>query len=139
MHRLGTERRQIDDGQSPMAECDAGVVVTPEAVGIGAAVDNRVGHRFHRRLWRTGGRCPEESCDPAHIDQRPGEWQRSCSGGPTPGRDRVDADWRELCHVTAVTRKMGCRGWSDNQERARSRPPSCMSSCMLCVMHVGGH
>ena len=38
VHRLGAHRREIDDREAAVAECDAGVLVNPDTVGVRSAM-----------------------------------------------------------------------------------------------------
>lgn len=67
-HRLMAGRRQIDDGKPAMGERDAGVRIAPEAVIVGAAMGETVGHGGGVALERVArpDRRFYDACDAAH-------------------------------------------------------------------------
>ena len=65
-HRLVTLRRQIDDGQPPLTQPDAGPVIAPQALVVRSAVDQRRGHARDLACQRGFIAPSGDACDAAH-------------------------------------------------------------------------
>ncbi len=70
LHRLVAGRRQVDDGQAPMPQREAGLAIGPDAAVVGAAMGQGVDHAAGEKLGlhRPGaGGAIEEPGNPAHL------------------------------------------------------------------------
>ena len=115
-HRLAAGRRQVDDGQAAVRQCDPGFAVEPDPGVVRAAVRDRVRHRagdFRRRRIRKKGAAAEKAGHSAHANAHySGGAARRLRRSGSSTRRYSSTDGSTAYRPAPATRRPGATGWS---------------------------